>query len=50
MGVACSTHGEKKNRCRNLMADPEGKSRLGKIRRTWEDNIKMYRMEQSSLD
>jgi hypothetical protein len=41
MGGACSTHGEKRNACRNLVGKPEGKRSLGKPRRKWEDSIKM---------
>jgi hypothetical protein len=33
--------GEKRNACRILVRKPEGKRRLGRPRRRWEDNIKM---------
>jgi hypothetical protein len=41
MGMACSTHGEKRNACRVLMGKPEGKRPLGRPRCRQEDNIKM---------
>jgi hypothetical protein len=41
MGRACSTNGEKRNACRILVGNPEGKRPLGRSRRRWEDNIKM---------
>jgi hypothetical protein len=41
MGRACSTHGERRNAYRVLIGNPEGKRLLGKLRRRWEDNIKM---------
>jgi hypothetical protein len=41
MGRLCSTNGEKRNACRILMGDLEGKKPLGRIRGRWEDNIKM---------
>jgi hypothetical protein len=41
MGMACSTHGEKKNAHRILLGEPEGKIPLGRPRCRWEDNIKM---------
>jgi hypothetical protein len=34
--------GKKRNACRILVGKPEGKRRLGRPRRRWEDNIKMY--------
>jgi hypothetical protein len=33
--------GEKRNSCRILLGKPEGKRPLGRLRRRWEDNIKM---------
>jgi hypothetical protein len=33
--------GEKRNACRILVGEPEGKRPLGKPRRKWVDNIKM---------
>jgi hypothetical protein len=38
---ACSTNGEKRNACRILVGNPEGKRPLGRPRRRWVDNIKM---------
>jgi hypothetical protein len=35
----------KKNAYRILVGKPEGKRPLGKLRRRWEDNIKMYLRE-----
>jgi hypothetical protein len=32
---------ENRNECRILVGKPEGKSRLGRPRRRWMDNIKM---------
>jgi hypothetical protein len=37
----CSTYGAKRNPCRILVVQPEGKRRLRKPRSRWEDNIKM---------
>jgi hypothetical protein len=31
--------GEKRNACRLLVGEPEGKRRRGRPRRRWEDNI-----------
>jgi hypothetical protein len=42
MGGACSTNGEKSNAYRILVGKPEGKRPLGRSRRRWEDNIRMY--------
>jgi hypothetical protein len=36
---------DKRNACRNLVGKPEGKRRLGRPRRSWEDNIKMVLRE-----
>jgi hypothetical protein len=33
--------GEKRGACRVLVGKPEGKRQLGRLRRRWEDNIKM---------
>jgi hypothetical protein len=41
MGRACSTNGEKRNAYRILVGKPEGRRPLGRLRRRWEDNIKM---------
>jgi hypothetical protein len=37
--------GEKRNSYRILVGKPEGKRPLGRLRRTGEDNIKMYLRE-----
>jgi hypothetical protein len=42
MGRACGTHGKKRNAFRVLMGKPKGEIPLGRRRRKWEDNIKMY--------
>jgi hypothetical protein len=34
-------HGKKTNACRILVGKPEGKRPLGRLRRRWEENIKM---------
>jgi hypothetical protein len=41
MGMACSTHGKKRNAYRILVGKPEGKRPLGRPRRRWYYNIKM---------
>jgi hypothetical protein len=41
MGSAYSIKGEKRNACRLLLGNPEGKESLGRPRRRWADNIKM---------
>jgi hypothetical protein len=41
MGRACSTNGEKRNACRILVGNTEGKRPLGRPRRRSVDNIKM---------
>jgi hypothetical protein len=45
MGAACSAYGEKRCVYRVLMGKPEGKRQLGRPRRKWEDNIRMYLQE-----
>jgi hypothetical protein len=45
VGRACSTNGEKRNAYSILVAKPEGKTPLGRPRRRWTDNIKMYLRE-----
>jgi hypothetical protein len=42
MGGPCSTNGEKRNAYRLLVGKPEGKRPLGRPRRRWVDNIRMY--------
>jgi hypothetical protein len=41
MGRSCSTNGCKKNEYRILVGKPDGKSPLGRPRRSWVDNIKI---------
>jgi hypothetical protein len=41
MGGECSKNGEKRNAYRILVGKPEGNRPLGRLRRRWEDNIKM---------
>jgi hypothetical protein len=44
--TGCVAHiGEKNNACRTLIGKPEGKRPVGKPRRRWVDNIKMYLRE-----
>jgi hypothetical protein len=42
MGMAFSTHGEKRNTYRILVGKPEEKRPLGRSRHRWEDNIVTY--------
>jgi hypothetical protein len=42
MGKVCSSNGNKRNVCRLLIRNPEGKRPLGSSRRRWVDNIVMY--------
>jgi hypothetical protein len=42
MGGPCSTNGEKRNVYRLFVGKPEGKRPLGRPRRRWVDNIRMY--------
>jgi hypothetical protein len=42
MASTCRTNGEKRNAYRILVGKPEGKRPLGRPRRRWVDNIKMY--------
>jgi hypothetical protein len=41
MGRACSTNVVKRNACRILVGNPEGKRPLRRPRRRWVENIKM---------
>jgi hypothetical protein len=41
VGGTCGTHGEGRIVYRVLVGRPEGKRPLGKLRRRWEDNIKL---------
>jgi hypothetical protein len=45
MGSACSTHGERRNAYRTLVGKPEGKRPLGRPRRRWDDNNRLYLTE-----
>jgi hypothetical protein len=45
MGRKCSTNGEKRNANMILVGNPEGKRSLGRTRRRWVNNIKMYLRE-----
>jgi hypothetical protein len=45
MGWSCSTNGETRNACRLLVGNPEVKRPLGRPRRGWVDNIRMYLVE-----
>jgi hypothetical protein len=42
MGGACNVHGEMRSSYNILVGKPEGKRPLGRPRRRWLDNIKMY--------
>jgi hypothetical protein len=42
---ACSTNGEKRNAYSLLVGKPEGKRPVGRRRRRYEDNYKMYLRE-----
>jgi hypothetical protein len=42
MGRTCGTYGERRGAYRALVGKPEERRPLGKSRRRWEDNIKMY--------
>jgi hypothetical protein len=45
-GVGCVKRvGERRGLCRVLVGKPEGKGPLGRPRRRWENNIKMYLQE-----
>jgi hypothetical protein len=54
MDSACSTNGERRNAYRILVEKPERRKSLGRPRRRWVDNIKMYlrrdRMRWYGLD
>jgi hypothetical protein len=52
IGRACSTNGDKRNACRILVVNSEGKRTLGRPRRRWVDNIKMdiREIEWSDMD
>jgi hypothetical protein len=46
MDGACSTYREKRGADRILVGTPEGRRPLGRPRRRWEDNIKMYLQDE----
>jgi hypothetical protein len=50
MGGACSTYGERRGAYRVLVGNPKGKRPLGRLRRRWEDNIKMDLQEVGCRD
>jgi hypothetical protein len=41
LGRTCSTYGERRGACRDLVGKPEGRRPLERPRRRWEDNIKI---------
>jgi hypothetical protein len=41
MDRTCSTYGERRRAYRVIVRKPEGRRKLGRPRRRWEDNIKM---------
>ena len=41
IGRACSTYGERRSGYRVLVGKPGCKRTLGRLRRRWQDNIKM---------
>jgi hypothetical protein len=45
MDGVCSTYGGGERAYRILVGKPEGKRPLGRLRRRWEDNIKMDLLE-----
>jgi hypothetical protein len=45
MGGACNTYEGRRGLYRVLVEKPEGKRPLGRPRRRWEDNIKIYLQE-----
>jgi hypothetical protein len=45
MGRACSTNGVKRNAYKILLGKPEGMRPLGRPRRRWVDNVKIYLRE-----
>ena len=45
MSRACNVCGEEKDAYRVLVGKPEERRPLGKLRRIWENNIKMYLRE-----
>ena len=45
MGRTYSTYGAIQKCIQSFSGEPEGKRPLGRLRRRWEDNIKMYLRE-----
>jgi hypothetical protein len=45
MGRTCGTYGGEEMCIRALVGTPEGRRPLGRSRRRWEDNIKIYLRE-----
>jgi hypothetical protein len=45
MSSSCSTHGERRDAYRVMVGKPEGKRPLGRPRRRWEDNNRIYLAE-----
>jgi len=41
VGGACSAYGEEERRIQGFVGEPGEKRELGRLRRRWEDNIKM---------
>jgi hypothetical protein len=50
MGRTCSIHGEKRKAHKVLVGRSEGKIPLARLRRRWEDNIKMDLREMEWSD
>jgi hypothetical protein len=50
VGGACSTLGERRGVYSVLVEKPEGKRALSRLRRRWEDNIKMDKVSHSPTD
>ena len=45
MGGACGAYGGEERSAHGLVGKPEGERPLGRPRRRWEDNIKIYLQE-----
>ena len=45
MGRACNMDGDSRDACRVLVRKTERRRPLGRLRRRWEDNIKIYILE-----
>ena len=50
--MACSTYGKEESCIQILVGKPQGRTSLGRPRRKWEDNIKMYlqKVEQGNME